>query len=151
MFARKGRLPVDINTENQHEPDNKVKDFFAADEPDEEQIAGKREEMNALAKLNIQKAQQKQKQYYDKKHGAASCFTTGAVVLKKDFRRKKRRGGKLGNGQTLARSVCHNCFTRQTAVSIAGSWWTKGGFLLTTYVAAHSTSLNGACVCSTSM
>ena len=95
MFARKGRLPVDINTENQHEPDNKVEDFFAADEPDEEQIAGKREEMNALVKLNIQKAQQKQKQYYDKKHGAASCFTTGAVVLKKDFRRKKRRGGKI--------------------------------------------------------
>ena len=44
---------------------------------------------------NIQKAQEKQKILYDKKHNVAAAFSVGSVVLKKDFRRKKRRGGKL--------------------------------------------------------
>jgi len=47
------------------------------------------------ARENIQKAQQKQKQLYDKKHGVADGFSVGSVVLKKDFKRKKRQGGKL--------------------------------------------------------
>ena len=44
---------------------------------------------------NIQKAQEKQKILYDKKHNVAAAFSVGSVVLKKDFRRKKRRGGKV--------------------------------------------------------
>ena len=48
-------------------------------------------------KKNVEKAQRKQKEYYDEKDGASSCYTIGSLVYKKDFRRKKRRGGKLDN------------------------------------------------------
>ena len=47
------------------------------------------------AKANIIKAQQKQKDTYDKKHSCPEVYQVGSVVLKKDFTRKKRKGGKL--------------------------------------------------------
>ena len=50
------------------------------------------ERLVADVKVNITKAQEKQKKYYDSKHGAASCFNVGSIVLKKDFRRKKCKG-----------------------------------------------------------
>jgi hypothetical protein len=46
-------------------------------------------------KENIQAAQEKQKQTYDRKHSGPSLFSVGAKVLKKDFLRKKRKGGKM--------------------------------------------------------
>ena len=49
-------------------------------------------------KLNIESAQQKQKEYYDKKHGSASCFGVGSLVKMKDFKRKKRKGGFIDFG-----------------------------------------------------
>ena len=85
---------MDVNTDNRHNPDNKLQDFLG-DEPDEVQITTKRREMEELVKHNIQEAQRKRKQYCNQKHGASSCFSNGSVVLKKDFRRKKRHGGKL--------------------------------------------------------
>lgn len=51
--------------------------------------------MEILIKENNQKAQAKQKEYYDLKHSAASCFKVGSLVFKKDFQQKKRKGGKL--------------------------------------------------------
>ena len=44
--------------------------------------------MNAMMKANIEKAQAKQKEQYDKKHTLAGSFSIGALVLKKDFTRK---------------------------------------------------------------
>lgn len=44
---------------------------------------------------NIERAQEKQKKQYDKKHAAPSAFRVGVRVLRKDFTRKKRRGGKM--------------------------------------------------------
>ncbi len=45
----------------------------------------KRQETEGSIKANIDKAQAKQKEYYDHKYGAASCFGIGSIVLKKDF------------------------------------------------------------------
>ena len=56
-----------------------------------------KERMSMLekAKMNILKAQERQKKNYDKKHSCPEVFKLGSLVLKKDFRRKKRKGGKL--------------------------------------------------------
>jgi len=48
-----------------------------------------------IVKRNVEKAQKKQNEHYDKKHGAGSCYSVGLLVYKKDFLCKKRRGGKL--------------------------------------------------------
>ena len=47
------------------------------------------------AKNNIQLAQEKQKEQYDRKHCRPCKYKVGDHVLKKDFRRKKRKGGCL--------------------------------------------------------
>ena len=54
-----------------------------------------RQEVLERAKINIIKAQQKQKEAYDKKHTCPDVYKVGSLVLKKDFTRKKRKGGKL--------------------------------------------------------
>ena len=95
MFGRVARLPVDINTDKQYDPDRILQQILASDEPDEEERSAKRRKTEADVKANIEKAQQKQKEYYDRKHDASSCYSVGDEVLKRDFRRKKRRGGKL--------------------------------------------------------
>ena len=51
--------------------------------------------MNAMVKTNIEEAQAKQKEQYDRKHTLSGFFSVGALVLKKDFTRKRRRGGAL--------------------------------------------------------
>ena len=47
------------------------------------------------AKANIDKAQEKQKKDFDKRHHCPETFKLGNLVLKKDMTRKKRKGGKL--------------------------------------------------------
>jgi hypothetical protein len=47
------------------------------------------------AKINIQKAQQKQKELYDRKHAKPNAYEIGEKVLKRDMKKKKRAGGKL--------------------------------------------------------
>ena len=42
-------------------------------------------------KHNIENVQQKQKAYYDRKHGAGACYQVGALVKMKDFNRKKEK------------------------------------------------------------
>lgn len=55
----------------------------------------RRQEILDRAKENIIKAQQRQKEAYNKKHFCPPVYAIGSVVLKKDFTRKKRKGGKL--------------------------------------------------------
>lgn len=91
MFGRQARLPVDINSNND-DPEARLSKY--------EQLEGnvvlkEKKDMEKSIKVNIEKAQKKQKERYDKIHGASSCFDTGSLVLKKDFTRKKRKGGKL--------------------------------------------------------
>ena len=60
-------------------------------------LALNRKRIEETVKKNVEKAQRKQKEYYDEKHGASSCYTIGSLVYKKHFHRKKRCGGKLDN------------------------------------------------------
>ena len=92
MFGRVARLPVESTNAD---PESRVEQFIAADDMDEEERAVERKELEEDVRKNIAVAQEKQKRYYDLKHGAASCFKVGSVVLKKDFTRKRRRGGKM--------------------------------------------------------
>ena len=58
-------------------------------------MASQRQEVLQQVKANIKQAQEKQKEYYDRKHANPAAYKVGAKVLKKDFRRKKRKGGKM--------------------------------------------------------
>lgn len=95
MFGRKAILPIDIEMDNQTQ-DNLIAKF---NEDDDSQaihsIMKKRSDNFKRAKENIVRAQEKQKQYYDRKHAKPHAFVVGEKVLVKDFLRKKRAGGKL--------------------------------------------------------
>ena len=95
MFGRMARLPVDFNSAKHHDPDVVLEEYCTVKEGNELELCAQRCEMEQTIKENIAKAQTKQKQYYDRRHGAASCFGVGSLVLKKDFTRSKRKGGKL--------------------------------------------------------
>lgn len=95
MFGRRGRLPIDLNSDRNYDADEIVEDFVRAESENSCEGVAKRRRMEKDIKDNINKAQAKQKKYYDEKHGAVSCFNVGSVVLKKDFRRTKRKGGKM--------------------------------------------------------
>ena len=95
MFGRIARLPIDYNAMDSYDPEKQLEDYADSTEPDDDDRKAERQKLDGSIRRNIGMAQQKQKQYYDAKHGASSCFTVGDAVLKKDFRRKKRRGGKL--------------------------------------------------------
>ena len=97
MFGRQAKLPIDFNLDEDYDPDKKLKQHLGSHDPPEEAIAMNRKRIEETVKKNVEKAQRKQKEYYDAKHGASSCYTIGSLVYKKDFRRKKRRGGKLDN------------------------------------------------------
>ena len=88
MFGRIARLPVDYNAVDRYNPDEQLQNYQDSSEPDNDEREAKRRKLDVSIKANIEKAQQKQKQYYDAKHGASTCFTVGDTVLKKDFRRK---------------------------------------------------------------
>ncbi len=97
MFGRVARLLIDFNAAFRYEPDTKLEEYNEAADLGEVERKAKRQETEASIKANIDKAQAKQKEYYDHKYGAASCFGIGSIVLKKDFTRKKRHGRKFGN------------------------------------------------------
>ena len=56
MFGRVARLPVDINTDKQYDPDRMLQQTLASDEPDEEERSAKRRKTEADVKANIEKA-----------------------------------------------------------------------------------------------
>ena len=47
------------------------------------------------AKANIEAAQEKQREHYNRKHANPEAFLVGSKVLIKDFTRRKRQGGKM--------------------------------------------------------
>ena len=95
MFGRKALLPVDFNSQDSCDPEEALKAFDEAPLPDPADIEAHRNKVNVMVKENIEKAQAKQKEQYDRKHTLAGSFAVGALVLKKDFTRKRRYGGAL--------------------------------------------------------
>ena len=95
MFGRVARLPIDFNVKSAYDVDVKQQEYLDAEDQDSFELATKRRKTEDAIRENIGKAQKKQKEYYDLKHGSAACFDVGSTVLKKDFTRKKRKGGKL--------------------------------------------------------
>lgn len=95
MFGRKAILPIDIEVDDK-QPENILAKFSEGDDFEAIQtILNNRSENNKKAKENIKRAQEKQKQIYDRKHAKPGAFTVGEKVLIKDCLRKKRAGGKL--------------------------------------------------------
>jgi len=92
MFGRQAKLPVDFNTEKEFDPDVKLEKELNSHSPSKDVISTNHKR---IVKRNVEKAQKKQNEHYDKKHGAGSCYSVGLLVYKKDFLCKKRRGGKL--------------------------------------------------------
>ena len=96
MFHRTARLPIDLIETRLSDPADRLGHYLDnAVEEDEEVFAEVVSERLKTVKQNVEKAQEKQKKYYDSKHGAGASFKLNAVVLKKDFLRSKRKGGKL--------------------------------------------------------
>ena len=84
MFGRIARLPIDINTDKLI-PESKLEKNMSADSPAIEQVENQRTVMEEDIKKNIEKAQAKQSQYYDIKHGAGLSFIIGTLSSKKTF------------------------------------------------------------------
>ena len=93
-FGRKETLPTDIDVE-QNDPDAVVdlnaflltSALFS--------LTAHRQQLLEKAKENIVKAQERQKNDYDRRRANPKVYTVGSKVLKKDFLRKKRKGGKM--------------------------------------------------------
>ena len=60
-----------------------------------EEMAFQRQQLLQQVKVNIKQAQDKQKEYYDRKYANPAAYKVGAKVLKKDFLHKKRKRGKI--------------------------------------------------------
>eukprot|EP00731_Ephydatia_muelleri_P024412 Em0016g683a len=94
MFGRKAALPIDLKIEQGEAVVNHGL-FFQDNVLDIEDITKQRCSVVKQVKENIEKAQIKQKQNYDRRHANPKAFQIGTKVLKKDFTRKKRKGGKI--------------------------------------------------------
>ena len=94
MFGRRAVLPIDLEVDDR-DPDDILQQQHTYQVTDLEQITSHRQELLEAAQANIKRAQDKQKDQYNKKHASPNAFVVGEKVLKKDFRRKKRAGGKM--------------------------------------------------------
>ena len=94
MFGRKATLPIDLKMEQVEAVVNHGL-FFQDNVLDIEEITKQRCSVVKQVKENIEKAQIKQKQNFDRRHANPKAYQIGTKVLKKDFTRKKRKGGKM--------------------------------------------------------
>ena len=95
MFGRKALLPIDVDIDDRN-PDEVLQQECTDRSPATvEQLISHRQYLLEAAKANIQKAQEKQKEQYDRKHANPNGFAIGGMVLRKDFIRKRRAGGKM--------------------------------------------------------
>ena len=102
MFSHKAFLPIDIEIDDkgleeliEQLPKN------TGDAQAVQEITGQRLEKLEVAKNNIKKVQEKQKEIFDRKHACPNAFLVGEKVVKKDMRRKKRSGGKMDECYTV--------------------------------------------------
>lgn len=90
MFGRVARLPVDCNTDNV-DANRKLEEYANLRSPNAEERDAKRRKIEEAVKENIGQAQQKQKLYYDRKHGAGASYQVGALVKLKDSIEKREK------------------------------------------------------------
>ena len=75
MFGQTANLPMDFNINEEHDPDEEVKKFNAADTPNKEDCAKNQADLLERIRSNIEKAQQMQKEQYNKAYcGWGFCF-----------------------------------------------------------------------------
>ena len=94
MFGRKATLPIDIDVER-NDPDELVDSSALLSTSALSSLTAHRQQLLEKAKENILKAQERQKNDYDRRRANPKVYTVGSKVLKKDFLRKKRKGGKM--------------------------------------------------------
>ena len=94
MFNHDATLPIDLEIKGST-PEEELACYDDMEEPEMEALQRVREQKLDEALANIQKAQRRQKEQYDKKHAKPDLFKKGQLVLKKDHQRKKRKGSKL--------------------------------------------------------
>ena len=63
----------------------KLEQHLANHDPSDEAVEMHRKGIEESVKTSVEKAQKKQKQYYDLKHNPSLCYTVGSLVWKKDF------------------------------------------------------------------
>lgn len=97
MFSRKALLPVDIELQTK-DPKEVLRSYLHSSDADDEMVREEKEKQIARlerVKANIEAAQNKQKEDYDRKQAMPQHYQVGALVLHKDHTQKKRQGGKL--------------------------------------------------------
>ena len=94
MFGRKATLPIDNDVER-NDPDALVDLNAFLLTSALSSLTAHRQQLLEKAKENILKAQERQKNDYDRRRANPKVYTVGSKVLKKDFLRKKRKGGKM--------------------------------------------------------
>ena len=90
MFGRQAKLLVDFNVEEDYDPAEKLQYHICSHDTPDEVVSTNKKAIDDAVKKNIEQAQEKQKEYYDKKHGCSSCYSTGSLVWKKGFSTKKK-------------------------------------------------------------
>ena len=100
MFGRTATLPIDVKL-RKSTPEEVLDDCIAFEDDDYSAMVTERKERQRerleVVKANIELAQKKQKEHYDRKHAMPEHYKLGALVLLKDHTRRKRKGGKLDN------------------------------------------------------
>ena len=91
MFSRKAFLPIDIEIDDKGQEE--LLEQLSKDTGDTQavqEITSQHLEKLEVAKSNITKAQEKQKQISDRKHDCRNAFLVEEKVLKKDMKRNKK-------------------------------------------------------------
>ena len=103
MFGRKAVIPIDLDNANEHAPPDAEEIIGHGCDPEIiETIQENTRKRLEKAKENIVRAQQKQKEVYDRKHHQPDAYALGALVLKKTLQeRNGREESWIQNGWAL--------------------------------------------------
>ncbi|KAL8610943.1 hypothetical protein ACOMHN_042560 [Nucella lapillus] len=95
MYGRKARLPIDLKSENESD-DHQSADVDKEADPDKLQtIQEIRRGLNDKVSESIARAQQHQKEQYDRRHHNTATVEIGTTVFIKNSRRIHRMGAKM--------------------------------------------------------
>lgn len=89
MFGRRATLPIDLDVRKESPTDALHKYLDADHSASFPELERERQQRIEEALANIQRAQKKQKEHYDRTRANVTHYRVGAFVLLKDFTRKK--------------------------------------------------------------